>query len=97
MDFFLFFSRCADLTPNPPMRYAIRPNMSTFILASDLAPALGITVKTLRRWIAAGKIPPPSARPREWLRWPLPVAVAALEARGCPVPAAWTQGERVAA
>ena len=60
MDFFLFFSRCADLTPNPPMRYAVSPTMCTFVRASDLASALGVTVKTLRVWIAMGKIPPPA-------------------------------------
>ena len=97
MDFFLFFSRCADLTPNPPMRYAVSPTMCTFVRASDLASALGVTVKTLRVWIAMGKIPPPASLPGEWQRWPIPVAVAALESRGCPVPAAWAQGERVAA
>lgn len=66
-----------------------------YVTPPEFAAALGISVKTLDRWLAAALLPAPvrgegpKGRPG-WRRWPAKELAAALAGR-FPVPAAWLE------
>lgn len=67
-----------------------------YITPKALADALGISLKTVDRWVASGALPPPvrGKGPKGvegWRRWPASVLVPFLLERGHRVPSAWAQ------
>jgi hypothetical protein len=44
-------------------------NLPRYLTSADLAKLLGIHTRTLKRWRAAGLVPPP-VRAYGWLKWP---------------------------
>lgn len=65
-----------------------------YVTPQELAGALGVSLKTVDRWIAAGALPAPvrGTGPKGepgWRRWPAPVLVEHFRSAGRPVPATW--------
>lgn len=92
----------AEASVASPLTPLARPGhsgrMAQFVTSGDLARALGVTLKTLRRWERAGKVPAAQRGPVEGShrRWPAEVAAQVVRAAGGTVPADW-KGEARAA
>jgi excisionase family DNA binding protein len=43
--------------------------MAAYVTAAQVAEQLGVSVKTLRRWVAAGDFPPPISKRGHVQRW----------------------------